>query len=192
MARRSRLIVPPRKRRRWTDARDYRVRSQRRPGGFVALLIILPLAVFTVVFVWGGPPLAGAFQFPKPAVGAPDRERASFSRCSGPVRVNCVVDGDTLWYRGEKIRIADINAPEVSEPRCASEARLGARATDRLQALLNEGAFTLGANDDGTGRDRDRYGRLLRTVTRNGESLGEVLVREGLAEEWNGVRRRWC
>jgi endonuclease YncB( thermonuclease family) len=92
------------------------------------------------------------------------------------------------WYQGEKVRIADINTPETSDPGCAHEAQLGAEATERLQALLNAGAFTLESVD----RDRDKYGRLLRTVTRGGESVGEVLVREGLAEEWQGFRRDWC
>jgi hypothetical protein len=50
-------------------------------------------------------------------------------------------------------------------------------------ALLNQGAFTLEPID------RDRYDRLLRTVTRDGESLGAMLVDEGLAEEWRGVSR---
>ncbi|MBU1606246.1 MAG: thermonuclease family protein, partial [Alphaproteobacteria bacterium] len=95
---------------------------------------------------------------------------------------------DTIWYRGDKIRIADINTPEVSQPDCAREAALGAAATQRLRALLNAGPFSLEPVD----RDRDRYGRLLRTVTRDGASLGAVLVDEGLAEEWGGTRRGWC
>ena len=49
------------------------------------------------------------------------------------------------------------------------------------------GPFTLAAS----GRDRDRYGRLLRTATREGESLGAVLVHEGLAETWQGRRGSW-
>jgi micrococcal nuclease len=118
----------------------------------------------------------------------PDRESARFETCGRGERINCVVDGDTFWYAGEKIRVADINTPEVSEPQCAREAQLGAAATARLQALLNEGAFTLGS----VGRDRDPYGRLLRTVTRDGTSVGAVLVREGLAEEWRGRRSGWC
>lgn len=117
-----------------------------------------------------------------------DREAASFARCAGPVRVTCVVDGDTFWYRGAKIRVADINAPEVSEPRCAAEARLGARATTRLTALLNAGPFTLEPAD----RARDVYGRKLFTVTRGGASLGARLEAEGLAEHWRGYRRSWC
>jgi endonuclease YncB( thermonuclease family) len=106
--------------------------------------------------------------------------------------VTCVVDGDTIWYRGAKIRLADINAPEVSKPACAREADLGRRATGRLLALLNGGPIALEPNRDGTGRDHDHYGRLLRTVTRDGASLGEELVREGLAERWKGYRGNWC
>ncbi|MBV1690077.1 thermonuclease family protein [Novosphingobium sp. G106] len=117
-----------------------------------------------------------------------DHEAARFTHCSGPVRVSCVVDGDTFWYRGAKIRIADINAPETSEPHCAAEARLGARATRRLAELLSAGAFSLEPAD----RLRDSYGRRLFTVTRGGESLGGKLEAEGLAEPWRGYRRDWC
>ena len=61
-----------------------------------------------------------------------------------------------------------------------------------MLALLNQGPFTLAPNTDGSGRDRDPYGRLLRTVTRDRASLGETLVDEGLAEEWKGYRGSWC
>jgi micrococcal nuclease len=119
---------------------------------------------------------------------AQDRERASFALCGSGPRVTCVVDGDTFWYRGEKIRLSDINTPEVSQPACAQERALGERAQVRLLALLNAGPFTLAAS----GRDRDRYGRLLRVVLRDGESLGAMLVTEGLAEQWQGRRSDWC
>lgn len=101
---------------------------------------------------------------------------------------NCVVDGDTFWMDGEKIRIADIDTPETHPSRCPREADLGARATKRLHALLNAGPVTL----ERTARDTDRYGRKLRIVTRDGESLGGVLVSEGLARRWEGARRSWC
>jgi len=99
-----------------------------------------------------------------------------------------VVDGDTIWFEGRKIRLADINTPEISQPGCAFEAELGERATMRLTALLNEGPFTLRRE----GRDRDRYGRELRVLLRDGQSLGATLVAEGLAEEWQGRRGDWC
>src|SRR5688500_1361096 len=122
------------------------------------------------------------------APAAADREAARFDRCGAAARVTCVVDGDTFWYRGAKIRVADINTPEVSRPACPREAALGEAATLRLAELLNAGPFTLAAWTP----DRDRYGRLLRTVTRHGESLGAELVREGLAETWQGRRGSWC
>ena len=117
-----------------------------------------------------------------------DPETARFQRCSGPGRVTCVVDGDTIWYRGIKIRLSDINAPEVSQPACATEADLGERATRRLTELLNAGPFSLHRE----GRDVDRYGRLLRVVSRRGASLGRTLEGEGLAEHWQGRRGNWC
>jgi endonuclease YncB( thermonuclease family) len=152
--------------------------------------VALPLAAFSAVFLWDGPPPASGFEAGAAIRTATDRETAHFGQCSGPVRINCVVDGDTFWYRGEKIRIADINTPEVSEPGCAREASLGGRATRRLQDLLNDGAFSLEA--DPSGRDTDRYGRALRTVHRDGESIGKTLVSEGLAETWKGRRSSWC
>jgi len=122
-----------------------------------------------------------------PALAA-DSESAAFNKCSGRDRDNCVVDGDTFWYAGEKIRILDINTPEVSQPECPYEAQLGAAASERLLVLLNEGPFELQTK----GRNKDQYGRLLRTVYRDGESLGDMLVREGLAEDWKGRRSSWC
>ena len=123
-----------------------------------------------------------------PLLAQSDPEAAQFAHCSGPGRVTCVVDGDTIWYRGTKIRLADINAPEVSRPACPAEAALGARATRRLTELLNAGPFSLAR----AGRDVDRYGRLLRVVSRRGASLGETLEGEGLAERWQGKRGSWC
>ena len=70
---------------------------------------------------------------------------ARFAKCSSSIRKNCVVDGDTLWLNGQKVRVADIDAPEISTPRCGSELALGNRATDRLIELLNKGPFQLQA-----------------------------------------------
>ncbi len=114
---------------------------------------------------------------------------ARFAPCVGSHRITCIVDGDTFWYRGEKIRIADINASELSHPQCAAEARLAAAATARLTQLLNEGAFTLAPWPQ---RPIDRYGRSLYVIERDGRSLGLMLTREGLAERWKGYRGSWC
>jgi micrococcal nuclease len=113
-----------------------------------------------------------------------------FGFCHSGSGENCVVDGDTFWFHGEKIRIADIDTPETHPPRCAAEARLGAAATQRLQDLLNAGPIRLTTAGD---RHIDRYGRKLRIVERDGASIGSILVAEGLARPYNGgPRAGWC
>jgi hypothetical protein len=54
-----------------------------------------------------------------------------FGSCPTGGGVDCVVDGDTFWIGGEKVRIADTDAPETHPPRCDDEARLGNAATQR-------------------------------------------------------------
>ncbi|MDK4743169.1 thermonuclease family protein [Rhizobium sp. CNPSo 3464] len=117
-----------------------------------------------------------------------DTSQATFSLCGESVRMNCVVDGDTFWFGGEKIRIADIDTPELSPPRCEAERIKGEAAKARLLALLNAGKFSLSVGL----RDEDKYGRKLRTVTREGRSLGDRLIDEGLARRWDGARHGWC
>lgn len=95
-------------------------------------------------------------------------------------RVTCVVDGDTVWIAGEKIRLLDIDAPEM-KGKCPAERALAIRSRNRLTELLRARRVTIAR--DGV----DRYGR---TLARLGD-VGQVLVREGLARRW-GDRRGWC
>lgn len=95
-------------------------------------------------------------------------------------RVNCVVDGDTLWFNGEKIRIAEIDTPEING-RCPAERALALRARGRLVELLAAGPVRFQRVG------KDRYGR---TLARFG-SVSEQLIREGLAHRWPS-RKGWC
>jgi endonuclease YncB( thermonuclease family) len=114
-------------------------------------------------------------------------ETGRFKICTSD-RWHCVVDGDTFILNGIRVRIADIDAPEIGGARCEYEYRLGLRAKFRLAELLNEGPIRLQPID----RDVDRYGRKLRVVSRNGQSLGDELVKEGLARRWDGGKKPWC
>lgn len=119
---------------------------------------------------------------------------AAIAICPAPpaARVTCVVDGDTVWIRREKIRLAEIDAPEING-KCAAEKALARRATARLIELLQSGDIRI----DRTGTDR--YGRTLARIMvwdhssdgRNMVSVGDVLLREGLAQTWPR-RRSWC
>jgi endonuclease YncB( thermonuclease family) len=191
----------------WTAFRSRRVRLSLSE---VALTLLLGLALGLAAPYWqarwlpGSDPFAGARpETPnpwaeslrsrailEPQEGAPAPASASPSRPAtwASDGIVDVIDGDTFDYRGERIRIADIDTPETHPARCAHEAQLGERATQRLAELLGQGPFLLQAAD----RDEDRYGRKLRIVTRDGRSLGGVLVAEGLARPWEGRRRSWC
>ena len=114
---------------------------------------------------------------------------AEFRLCRSAMQQDCVIDGDTLRYGGMTIRLADIDAPETRQSRCASEAALGRQATHALLAVMNDGPFELVPVGF---RDEDRYGRKLRVVARGGVSVGDALVERGLARPWEGRRRSWC
>ncbi|TAV82405.1 thermonuclease family protein [Rhizobium ruizarguesonis] len=137
--------------------------------------------------VWLFVPLGIVFLATCPA--AADIAQTAYQRCGTGPRVNCVVDGDTLWNNDVKIRIADIDTPEISQPHCAAEKALGERATVRLMDLVNAGSFDILAWKN---RDKDRNGRKLRVLVRDGRSIGDILVSEGLARTWTGKREPWC
>lgn len=116
------------------------------------------------------------------------RSRQAFGYCRWGGGANCVVDGDTFWIGGAKVRIAGIDAPETHPSRCVEEARLGKAATERLHDLLNSGAVTM----TGMRRDRDVYGRLLRDVAVDGVDVGGAMVSAGVARDYGHGRRGWC
>ena len=155
-------------------------------GASTPLTIVLPLGLFAVLFPWK----AVMGEAASDNAAAPVPVSAQFALCVGGSRHTCVVDGDTIWLNGEKIRIADIDAPEISQPSCEAERIAGTRATERLTRWLNEGAFEV--HPTPAGRDTDRYGRKLRVLARSGESAVTALEAEGLATRWGDSGREWC
>jgi micrococcal nuclease len=112
-----------------------------------------------------------------------------FEFCNTWNQQDCVIDSDTIRYGGVKIRLADIDTPEISEPKCSSEAALGQKAKRRLLEWISAGPFEVAHVGS---RDEDVYGRKLRVLRRDGRSVGDTLVAEGLARRWDGARRSWC
>ena len=160
--------------------RGGRGRRWRISAGELRMMVLGGMFVgLTVVFIPGG------FD-----AGRPDGVREATRDGGAVVRDPSgvvIVDGDTFRLAGEKIRIADIDTPEVNG-RCAYERDLAAQATARMEELLTAGPFEMHRIE----RDEDRYGRKLRVVTRDGRSLGDQLVAEGLARTWSGRREPCC
>lgn len=100
-----------------------------------------------------------------------------------------VHDGDSIRCGQERIRLANIHAPELEgSPRCENRRTgrnpswcnyaLGHCARDKLQAFLAKGQVRV------VPQGLDRYGRTLARVTVNGQDAGEYLVRQKLARRW--------
>ena len=181
---------PAKRRGDWNVARLAAPRRKPRRRGFKPQRCygMIALTLIAGIGAWENFSPALASLPPMPLTSRAQVVDQQFSLCGSGRRSTCVVDGDTFWLSGTKIRIADINTPETSSPQCAAEARRGKAATLRLRSLLSAGPFELRR---GT-RDEDRYGRKLRTVHRDGRSLGAMLVAEGLAHKWNGRMENWC
>lgn len=96
-----------------------------------------------------------------------------------------ITDGDTIRCGDERIRIENIDTPELRGAKCPQEALWAAEARDRLTTLLRPG-FEVHRSG------RDRYGRTLARLTVNGIDVGQVLIAENLARPYAGGRRPWC
>lgn len=97
-----------------------------------------------------------------------------------------VIDGDTFVLDGEKVRVENIDAPEIRPCRCQAECDLGYRAKAFTERFL-VGEIVLERIPR-----RDRYGRTLARVRVGDVDLGEALIAAGLARPWEGRRRPWC
>jgi endonuclease YncB( thermonuclease family) len=107
--------------------------------------------------------------------------------CSGFQRRTCLIDGDTGRDNGKKWRLISIDTPELSEPECENERRLGAAARDRLRDLL-AGGYRIRPN----GHD-DPHGRSLVDIELpDGRDVSRVLLDEGLAQKWPNRGNIWC
>ncbi|MFA6523743.1 MAG: thermonuclease family protein [Candidatus Peribacteraceae bacterium] len=93
-----------------------------------------------------------------------------------------VVDGDTIDVRmpggsRERVRIVGIDTPETKDPRKPVQC-FGKEASDRMKEILLGNDVVLEKKPD---ENKDKYGRLLRYVSLNGEDVGASLIRDGYA-----------
>ncbi len=101
----------------------------------------------------------------------------------------CVVDGDTVWLRGNNLRLKDFDTPEPQTDICGGDAEVAIanRASDRLLELLNSNRWTVETYGyDGTGK------RILATIWIAGRDVGDYLIEERLARRWPEGEEWWC
>lgn len=112
---------------------------------------------------------------------------AGADRPAGAVALR-VADGDTFTLAGEKVRVSNIDTPELFSPHCDAERRLARLARARLAQLLGDGSGVTLERE----AKPDRYGRTLARVSVSGLDVGETLISDGLAAQWEGRRHNWC
>jgi endonuclease YncB( thermonuclease family) len=110
-------------------------------------------------------------------------------RTDEAVEIAFVYDGDTVRLKdGRKIRLAGINAPEVSRKDKPGEP-LADEARAHLSRLLDSGRRVHARYEQ---ERRDRYGRLLAHLyLADGSSIEERLLEEGLAQQLVVPPNRW-
>lgn len=105
------------------------------------------------------------------------------TEAAGSSRVQ-VIDGDTLRLDGESVRLHGIDAPETGQDCTDSRGTrydCGRRATRTLAALVHGRAVSC------TGRERDRYGRLVAVCRAGGTEVNQAMVTAG----WTLAFRRY-
>lgn len=131
-----------------------------------------------------------------PKVGEPSKAdegpagayQAKFYLCGTAKQDDCVVSADRFVFHGQKIRLVGIEVPDIKKPACEAERIKASDAELRVRAFLDSGPFELVTWQ---GNDSEIDGHKLRQVTRNGMSLSDILVREGLARK-PGAKGGWC
>ena len=89
-----------------------------------------------------------------------------------------VIDGDTVEIRGQRIRLARVDAPESGQL-CSDESGKNYRCGQAAALALSDkiGAANVSCEEMTT----DRYGRAVATCSVNGEDLNRWLVSQGHA-----------
>lgn len=100
-----------------------------------------------------------------------------------------VIDGDTIDVRGERVRVANLDAPDVgSHAKCPLEERRGQAAKTFAIRLVRD-AGEVGLADR---QGQDRYGRSLARVTLDGADFAGLMIAAGHGRPWLGRSSDWC
>ena len=102
-------------------------------------------------------------------------------------------DGDTCYVsingKNEKIRLLEIDTPEISNPQCNAELELGLKARDFVNDLI-QNAETIEFRTD---YETDYFGRILSYLIIDGKDVSTLLLKNGLGAVYKkGDKMVWC
>ena len=102
-------------------------------------------------------------------------------------------DGDTCYvtYKGknDKVRLLELDTPEISNPKCEQEYALGIEARNFVNNLISEGVSIKFKTE----YNRDFFGRILSYIIVDGENVSKKMVSNGLGVIYDRSNKKdWC
>ena len=102
-------------------------------------------------------------------------------------------DGDTCYVtidgQNEKIRLLELDTPEISKPKCDAELELGIKSRDFVNNLIKN-AKTIEFKTD---YELDYFGRILSYLIIDGDDISALLVKNSLGVVYKkGHKMDWC
>jgi len=102
-------------------------------------------------------------------------------------------DGDTCYVtvdgKNNKIRLLELDTPEISKPKCDAELELGLKARDYINNLI-ENASSI---EFKTEYKEDYFGRILSYLIIDGEDVSAKIVNNNLGIVYDRNNKKdWC
>ncbi len=102
-------------------------------------------------------------------------------------------DGDTCYvtYQGnnDKVRLLDLDTPEISHPKCEKEYTHGIEARNYINKYISDGKKI----EFETEYNRDFFDRILAYIIVDGENVSKIMVLNGLGVVYDKSNKKdWC
>jgi len=102
-------------------------------------------------------------------------------------------DGDTCYVtvdgKNTKIRLLELDTPEISKPKCDQELQMGLKARDYLNNLI----MNASSIEFKTDYKKDYFGRILSYLIIDGEDASAKIVSNNLGVVYDRNNKQdWC
>ena len=102
-------------------------------------------------------------------------------------------DGDTCYVtmdgKNTKIRLLELDTPEISKPKCDQELQLGLKAREYINSLI----MNASSIEFKTDYKKDYFGRILSYLIIDGEDVSAKIVSNNLGVVYErNSKKDWC
>tara|TARA_B100000035_G_scaffold54423_1_gene42820 strand:- start:1059 stop:1466 length:408 start_codon:yes stop_codon:yes gene_type:complete len=102
-------------------------------------------------------------------------------------------DGDTCYVtvdgKNTKIRLLELDTPEISKPKCDQELQLGLKAREYINSLI----MNASSIEFKTDYKKDYFGRILSYLIIDGEDVSTKIINNNLGVVYDKNNKQdWC